>query len=141
MNEHVTTIEFRVRYAETDQGGIAHHSNYLVWYEQARTDHLRRVGISYRDMEASGVLMVVVDARLRFRQPAYYDDMVRVSCWVRDVASRRAIFGFAVHRASDSELLATAQISLIAVDSRHGLARLPPDARQRLVPIPDPVRL
>ena len=141
MSDPITTIEFRVRYAETDQGGIAHHSNYLIWCEQVRTDHMRGLGVSYREMEESGVLLLVVDARLRFRQPARYDDLLQVSCWVREVASRRLTFGYAVRRSEDGLLLATAQTALIAVDSTHGLTRIPAIARDKLVPIPDPVRL
>ncbi len=137
----VTEIEFRVRYAETDQMGIAHHSNYLVWCEQARTDHMRRLGVSYRALEEGGLRLPVVDAHVRYRQPARYDDHVRVSCWVREAASRRVTFGYAVHHADTGRLLATAQTSLIAVDSTHALTTIPLDVRARLVPTPDPVRL
>jgi acyl-CoA thioester hydrolase len=141
MDHSVTTVEFRVRYAETDQGGVAHHSNHLVWCEQARTDHMRRLGVSYREMEESGILLLVVDARLRFRHPAQYDDLLAVSCWVREAASRRVIFGYAVKRAADDRLLATAQTALIAVDSTYALSTIPDDVRSRLVPVPDPIRL
>lgn len=141
MSESMTSVEFRVRYAETDQGGIAHHSNYLVWCEQARTDHMRQLGVSYRAMEESGLRLLVVDAHVRFRQPARYDDLLRVACWVRELASRRVVFGYAIGRVEDGQLLATAQTSLIAVDSTHVPTRIPSDARDRLAPIPDPVRL
>jgi len=134
--DDVTTIEFRARYAETDQMGIVHHANYLVWCEQARTDHMRQLGVSYRAMEESGLRLPVVEASVRYRQPTRYDDLVQVSCWVREVASRRVTFG-----AADGLLLATAQTSLIAVHSTHGRTSLPPDLRAKLVVSPDPVRL
>ncbi len=137
----VTTIEFRARYAETDQMGIVHHANYLVWCEQARTDHMRQLGVSYRAMEESGLRLPVVEASVRYRQPTRYDDLVQVSCWVREVASRRVTFGYAVRHAADGLLLATAQTSLIAVHSTHGRTSLPPDLRAKLVVSPDPVRL
>ena len=140
MSESMTSVEFRVRYAETDQGGIAHHSNYLVWCEQARTDHMRQLGVSYRAMEESGLRLLVVDAHVRFRQPARYDDLLRVACWVRELASRRVVFGYAISRVEDGMLLATAQTSLIAVVSKHAPTRIPSVARDRLAPIPDPVR-
>ncbi len=136
----VTTIEFRVRYAETDQMGVAHHANYLVWCEQARTDHMRRLGVSYRDLEGQGIRMPVVEASLRYRRGAKYDDLLRVRCWVRDVASRRVVFGYAVED-QHGDLLATAQTALIAVDSTHAPTTLPARVRDRLVPVPDPVRL
>jgi acyl-CoA thioester hydrolase len=137
----VTTIEIRVRYAETDQMGIAHHSNYLVWCEQARTDHMRALGVSYRAMEENGLRLPVVDAALRFRQPARYDDVLRVRCWVRDVRSRRVEFGYSVEHADSGRLLATAQTALIAVDSTHVVTTLPPAIRAKLVAVADPVPL
>ncbi len=130
-----------MRYAETDQMGIAHHSNYLVWCEAARTDYMRAHGVSYRELESSGLRLPVVEAALRFRAPARYDDLVRVRCWVRDVGSRRVTFGYALDRPDDGRLLATAQTSLIAVDSTHVVTTLPPAIRAKLVPAPDPVRL
>ncbi len=137
----VSCCEFRVRYAETDQMGIAHHSNYLVWCEQARTDHMRALGIGYRDLEEGGLRLPVVDAHIRFRAGARYDDLIRVRCWVRDVASRRIIFGYAVERIIDHTLLATAQTSLMAVNENHERTKLPESVIQAIEPIEDPVRL
>ena len=137
----VTSTEFRVRYGETDQMGVVHHRHYLVWCEQARTDHMRQVGVSYRELEAQGLKLPVVEACVRYRQPARYDDEVRVRCWVRGVQSRRVTFGYAIERADTGALLATARTSLIAVDSRHVLTTIPPDVRSMLVAVPDPVRV
>ena len=137
----VTSCEFRVRYAETDQMGVAHHSNYLVWCEQARTDHMRAQGVSYRELEEQGLLLPVVEATVRFRQPARYDDPIRVRCWVRDVRSRRVTFGYAVERPDTGTLLATAHTSLMAVDANYELTTIPHEVRERLTVVPDPVRL
>ena len=135
------TIDVRVRYAETDQMGVVYHANYLVWCDMARTEYLRAAGASYREMEASGLRLAVVEASVRYRSPARFDEQLAVRCWVREVASRRVAFGYAVARPADGALLATAQTTLIALDSHHALASIPPDVRARLVPIPDPVRL
>jgi len=139
--DSISSVLLRVRYAETDQMGLAHHANYVIWCEEARTEHMRRLGVSYREMEEQGMLLPVVDVRVRYRQGARYDDPVRVYCWVRDVASRRVEFGYAVVAETDRRLLATAQTSLVAVDSTHALTTLPPEVRERLVPVPDPLRL
>jgi acyl-CoA thioester hydrolase len=142
MNEAgVTTSELRVRYAETDQMGVAHHSNYLVWCEQARTDHMRALGASYRAMEEQGLLLPVVEASVRFRAAAQYDDLLRVRCWVREVGSRQVKFGYAVERVADSQLIATAATSLMAVDASYQRTRIPDHIRRVLVPVADPVRL
>ena len=142
MNDSSTTAsELRVRYAETDQMGVAHHSNYLVWCEQARTDHMRALGASYSSMEEQGLLLPVVEVHVRFRAAARYDEVIRVKCWVREVSSRQVTFGYAVERVADSRLLATATTSLMAVNANYERTRIPDDIRRKLVPVADPVRL
>ena len=140
MND-LTCVELRVRYAETDQMGIAHHANYLIWCELARTRHMEERGVRYRDLESQGLRFPVVDVHVRYRSPARYDELLRVRCWVRDVASRRVEFGHAIERQEDGELLATARTSLIAVDSNHAITTIPGKVRELLAPVPDPIRL
>ena len=140
-HEDVSVTEIRVRYVETDQMGIAHHSNYLIWCEQSRTDYMRDRGVGYRDLEESGLLLPVIDARLRYRAVARYDDLLTVRCWVREVTRRRVVFGYAVERNADGRLLATAQTSLMALGSNHERTTIPEPVRQALVVVPDPVRL
>ena len=65
IQDGVGATELRVRYAETDQMGIAHHANYLIWCELARTDFMRDLGVRYRELEEGGLLLPVVDVRLR----------------------------------------------------------------------------
>ncbi len=136
-----SVIELRVNYSETDQMGVVYHANYLVWFDRARTEHLRTTGYTYREMEAEGVYLAVTEARLRFRRPALYDDLVRVRCWVRDLASRRVTFGYAVERAASGELLATGETSLMALDRDRNPTRIPEHVSERLEQVPDPVRL
>ena len=138
---NVSFVDHRVNYSETDQMGFVYHANYLVWLDMARTEHLRSTGVTYKDMEERGVFLAVTEARIRYRQAARYDDMVRIRCWVRDLASRRVVFGYAVERAGTGDLLATAETALIALDHRRALARVPADVMERLHAIPDPVRL
>ncbi|HET7248334.1 MAG TPA: thioesterase family protein [Gemmatimonadales bacterium] len=137
----ISFVEHRVNYSETDQMGFVYHANYLVWLDMARTEHLRGTGVTYKDMEERGVFLAVTEARIRYRQAARYDDLVRIRCWVRDLASRRVVFGYAVERAGTGELLATAETALIALDRQRALSRVPADVTERLHAIPDPVRL
>lgn len=137
----ISFVEHRVNYSETDQMGFVYHANYLVWLDMARTEHLRRTGVTYKDMEERGVFLAVTEARIRYRQAARYDDVVRIRCWVRDLVSRRVTFGYVVERAETAELLATAETALIALDRQRALARVPADVTERLHAIPDPVRL
>jgi acyl-CoA thioester hydrolase len=137
----VSETRVRVNYSETDQMGVVYHARYLVWLDVARCEHLRLTGVSYRELEAEGLRLVVGEAAIRYRQPARYDDLVRVRCWVREVASRRVTFGYAVEHADTGRLLATATVSLHSLDAGMTLCRLPDHVVARLVPAPDPVRL
>ena len=137
----ISAVHTRVNYSETDQMGFVYHANYLIWMDMARTEHLRERGVSYKELEAQGIYLAVTDVRVRYRQPARYDDLVRVRCWVRDRASRRVIFGYAVERSETGELLATAETSLIALNRQHALSRIPEHVCDLLEPTPDPVRL
>ena len=131
----------RVNYSETDQMGVVYHARYLVWLDIARTEHLRLSGVSYRDLETRGLRLVVGEVAIRYRQPARYDDPVRIRCWVREAASRRIEFGYAVEHADAGQLLAAARTSLMVLDASMTITRLPEAVRRLLQPLPDPVRL
>ena len=103
--QSVSTV--RVRYAETDQMGVAYYANYFVWFEVARTDWLRAAGLTYREMEADGVLLPVIDARCEYKSPARYDDALSVSAVARVVSLARLAFDYEV----------TGPTALIAVGS------------------------
>jgi acyl-CoA thioester hydrolase len=138
---HISETTVRVNYSETDQMGVVYHARYLVWFDVARCEHLRLTGLTYRELEARGCRLAVSEVSVRYRRPARYDDLLRVRCWVREVASRRVTFGYVVERPEDGALLATAATSLIALDAGLTLSRLPDDVTARLVPVPDPVKL
>jgi acyl-CoA thioester hydrolase len=137
----VTAIRRRVDYSETDQQGVVYHARYLVWLDVARTEHLRRTGMSYRDMERAGARLMVTELRIRYRRSATYDDAVVVRTWVRALASRKVTFGYAVHLDGTGELLATASTDLLVLDAANRVTRFPPDVFVRLQPVPDLVRL
>lgn len=117
-------IPIRVRYVECDPMGLAHHSAYLVWMEMARTEMLRQRGVVYRDLEASGVLFVVARLSVRYRKPARYDDELEVHVTVGPSAGVKIEHTYEIRRGS--ELLATAETTLVCVD-RDGKLRPVPD--------------
>jgi len=137
----VTETLVRVNYSETDQMGVAYHARYLVWLDVARTEHLRRRGASYRELEAAGLRLAVSEVSVRYRQPARFDDLLRIRCWVRRLESRRVEFGYAVDHADDGRLLATAAVALLALDASMELRRLPAEVARVLTVAADPVRL
>jgi acyl-CoA thioester hydrolase len=122
-----TTVEVRVRYGETDQMGVAYHAHYLVYCEMARTEHMRRLGVRYRDLEERGTMLAVSEARLRYARAARYDDLLRVTAWLAEVASRRVVFRYRVERAEDGALLCTAETALVSLSRDHRPARMPPE--------------
>jgi acyl-CoA thioester hydrolase len=137
----VSEIQVRVNYSETDQMGVVYHARYLVWLDVARTEHLRLSGTSYRDLEAGGLRLAVSDVSIRYRQPAKFDDVIRVRCWVRDVATRRVEFGYAVEDGTDGRLLASASTGLMSLGTDMRLRTIPDKVRAALRVVPDPIRL
>jgi acyl-CoA thioester hydrolase len=131
----------RVNYSETDQMGVVYHARYLVWLDIARCEHLRRTGITYAELERRGLRLAVGDLRIRYRQPARYDDSVRVRCWVRECVPRRIIFGYAVDCPDRATLLATAETSMLVLGPEFGWSRLPADVAALLPASPEPLRL
>ena len=97
----------RVRYKETDQMGIAHHSNYFVWFEIGRTDLCRNTGISYAEIERRGYLLVVTEIACRFRTPFRYDEEVLIRTSVGELASRAMRFMYELYDSDGKDLRAT----------------------------------
>jgi len=91
-------VAVEVRYAETDQMGVVHHANYLVWFELARTRLCRETGYPYADIEQLGYLLMVVGARLRYRGGAHYGDQVTISAQLAKLGSRGMTFAYRVRR-------------------------------------------
>lgn len=127
-----SSLELRVRYAETDRMGVVYHSHYLVWCELGRTDHIRESGMSYREMEEAGIMLAVAEANVRYRAPARYDDLIRVETTLSDVSSRAVTFDYLITNAATDERLATARTLLVALDPSHRVISLPPSIRAGL---------
>jgi acyl-CoA thioester hydrolase len=122
----------RVRYAETDAMGIVYYANYLVWFEVGRTDLLRGAGWSYREMEADGYKLPVLEAGCVYRQPARYDDEIEVRTTGTLVSPVRLKFTYDVVRKADEAQLATGHTIHAAIDRGGRPCRLPDRVRQLL---------
>lgn len=107
-------IQIRVRYAETDRMGLLHHANYFIYFEQGRTELLRARGLTYRDVEDSGYLLVLVDLGCKYKRPAYYDDLLRLRTTVEKVSHVKIVHKYEVFR--DDVLLAEGHSTLACVD-------------------------
>lgn len=128
--------EIRVRYAESDQMGVAYHANYLIWCEVGRTDLIRQLGMTYAQMERDGVLLAVADAHVRFHASARYDDVVRIVTRCTGVRSRMVTFTYELSRVrpegGDGERLATATTTLVSIDREGRPTTLAPHVRALL---------
>jgi acyl-CoA thioester hydrolase len=122
-----STSDVRVRYAETDQMGVAYHTHYLVWCEVGRTDYIRALGVTYAALERDGLRLAVAEASVRYHAPARYDDLVRVVTRMESAQSRALTFAYELSRVDESGhcRIATAATKLIALDSNGLLRRLP----------------
>lgn len=118
--------ELRVRYAETDQMGIAHHANYLIWFETGRSDLCRARGFSYKAMEEKDdALMVVAETYVRYKSPAFYEDSLIVRTEVAEIRSRSIRFVYEVFRPSDETLIAEGETLHLVTDSKKRVRMVP----------------
>jgi acyl-CoA thioester hydrolase len=119
----VGEIMVRVRYAETDRMGLLHHANYLVYFEQARTELLRSKGMTYKDLEDEGHLLVVAKLEIRYRSPAYYDDLLLIR--TKQVRTTNVQIEHTYEVLRGDVLLAEGSSTLACVDRDGQLQRLP----------------
>lgn len=124
-----STSHVRVRYAETDQMGVVYHANYLVWFEVGRTDLLRSFGWTYREMEATGVRLPVLEAHCEYQRPARYDDELEILTSGRMLSPVRLEFTYEVRLRDDQRLVASGYTRHAGVDLGGRPCRLPARVR------------
>ncbi len=125
-------VELRVRYAETDQMRVVYHANYLVWCEVGRTDLIRRLGMSYGEIEKRGVSLAVVDASIRYHAPARYEELIRVRTSLSNVRSRSVTFHYTIENAETGLKLVTATTTLASINGDGKLVAMPDELRTSL---------
>jgi len=121
---NVIETTFRVRYAETDQMGIVHHASYVVWLEEGRSQWMRAYGNSYAQFEKEGLLLVVSELCLRYKQPARYDQRVTIRCWVESVRSRQIQFNYEVVDAETGAVFVDGHTQHICLDREGKVTRI-----------------
>ncbi len=117
------THRIRVRYAETDQMAVAHHSAYVAWFEEARIAWMRSHGLSYREIETSGIMMPVIEVQISYRRPARFDDVLELVTTAKAAGPSRVVFTSVVSRGG--EPLATGAVTVAAVDKAGKPVRIP----------------
>jgi acyl-CoA thioester hydrolase len=117
--------ELRVIFGDTDQMGVVYYANYLRFFEAARAAYWRGLGRSYRDLEAAGVALPVVEAHCHYRRPARYEDVLAIETWISELRRVSMRFSYRIHRGG--ELIADGT-------TRHAV--IGPDGRPRALPAP-----
>jgi acyl-CoA thioester hydrolase len=128
MPSAVSTL--RVRYADTDQMGVVYYANYFVWFEVGRTDLLRTLGWTYREMEAEGVFLPVIEAHCEYRRPARYDEEIEVHTEGRLCSPVRMEFEYQVLLKATNEIAATGRTRHAALARDGRPCRLPDRIRE-----------
>jgi len=127
MFSHV--YEHRVRFRECDPMQVVYHTHYIDYFEAARTEALREMGLPYKALQDSGVIMPVIDLGVRYRRSAYYDDLLAITSIIKEMPRVRIRIDYEVRRVDEPDLLVTGHVTLCFFDAE----------RQRPVPAPDSV--
>ena len=128
-----TQTQIRIHYALTDQMGVVYHGNYAQFYEIGRTESIRALGFTYKDIEKMGIIMPVIDIHSRFLRPARYDDLITVTTTLREMpVGHKVVFYTEIHNEA-SELLNTGVVTLFFL-RRDGMTRteVPPELKARV---------
>jgi acyl-CoA thioester hydrolase len=123
--------KIRVGYADTDQMGIVHHSNYLKYYETARWSFFRHLGTPYKNIEEAGFLMPVVTVQIQYLKPAYYDEVLTVETSITALKGPKLVISYKLYN-EEQELINTAKITLAFMNMHSRKACKPPKFIQEL---------
>jgi acyl-CoA thioester hydrolase len=125
---YIFETQIRVRYAETDQMNRVYHGNYAQYFEQARTESIRHLGLTYREMEAMDIIMPVIEINCKFLRPAHYDDLLTVKVILKEMpVGPRVEFHHEVFN-ERKKLLTTGNVVLIFINSKTMKKTVVPEA-------------
>ncbi|MCC7331151.1 MAG: acyl-CoA thioesterase [Flavobacteriales bacterium] len=110
-----STTQIRVRYSETDQMGYCYYGNYAAYFEVARVDSLRQLGLSYKAMEDSGIALPVLEYQIKYFKPAFYDDLITIETTIEELPKARIHFLYKSYN-SKNELINEAKTTLVFVN-------------------------
>ncbi|MFH4968785.1 thioesterase family protein [Gaetbulibacter sp. M240] len=113
----IDEIQIRVRYGETDQMGVVYHGNYALYLEMGRIEWLRKLGVSYKKMEESGIMLPVISLNINYKKSAGYDDVINVRTELRKIPSVKIEFDYEITNTS-GEILTTASTTLAFLDMK-----------------------
>lgn len=130
---YTSKTQIRVHYALTDQMGVVYHGRYAEFFEIGRVEALRQLGITYKEIEEAGVIMVVTEMNIRFLRPARYDDLLTIATTVRDMPESYKIIFYSEIYNQEEKLLTTGHVTLYFMDVKEMKKTQMPEAiREKL---------
>lgn len=119
-------VKIRVRYGETDRMGYVYYGNYAEYFEVARVEALRELGLNYKDVEDSGIMLPVYTFNVKYLKPAYYDDMLTIKTFIREIPEARITFTYETYN-EKGVLLNKGETVLVFIDTKTNKPRSAPD--------------
>lgn len=123
---YISECKIRVRYAETDKMGVVYYGNYALYFEVARTEAMRKLGLPYDDLEKQGIIMPVVKMESRYKAAAKYDDLLHIETIISEMPNRSMRFEYRIYNQLE-EFLHEASTTLLFVEEESGKLRSAPD--------------
>jgi acyl-CoA thioester hydrolase len=123
---YVTETQVRVRYGESDRMGYAYYGNYPLYYEVGRTEMLRNLGLTYKEMEDNGIILPVINLQCNYLSAAFYDDLLTVKTYLKELPAVRIKFEYEVYN-EKGEKLNYGETTLVFTDTKTRKPRRPPE--------------
>ncbi len=125
-------IEERVRYSETDQMGVAHNKSYFEWFEIGRTEFCRQRGVSYKEIEAQGAYLAVVEAFCKYRRPLRYDEVFTIRVSLREITPKKTVFDYELLTREGRNLIASGYTVHIVTNTKGEVSTMPEQVLKKI---------
>ncbi|NQU95853.1 MAG: acyl-CoA thioesterase [Candidatus Omnitrophica bacterium] len=123
--------QIRVRYQETDRMGVVYYGNYFTWFEVARTEYFRELGLPYTRLEKEGIRLMVADAKCTYKSPATYDDLLTIETQVVNIKNTSLSFSYKIYR-DEKTLISLGESTHVFTDERGRPTRIPAKVKEVL---------
>lgn len=121
---YINETKIKVRYVETDQMGIVHHSNYYAWFEVGRTEYITSVGMTYKNMEENNIMLPVVESYCKYIEGAKYEDIIIIQTFMQELNGAKVIFNYNVVREIDGKIIAKGSTTHAFVNEKFRVVNL-----------------
>ncbi|MBZ9686201.1 acyl-CoA thioesterase [Clostridium estertheticum] len=121
---YTNETKLKVRYVETDQMGIVHHSNYYAWFEVGRTEYITEIGMTYKEMEENNIMLPVVESSCKYIEGAKYEDIITIQTYMHELNGAKVIFNYNVLRKKDRKILAKGSTTHAFVNEKFRVVNL-----------------